>query len=112
MSGRHKDIERSQQSGGETIDFKDFAKRALQDDFVRDLYGMAIVASDGLDDRDENGLNSRDRFEQKYSQIKRVLDTARSGDVEENDAYDNSETLRSLAEFSGQYFSGDLDDAD
>ena len=112
MSGRHKDIERSQQSGGETIDFKDFAKRALQDDFVRDLYGMAIVASDGLDDRDENGLNSRDRFKQKYSEIKSVLDTARSGDVEENDAYDNSETLRSLAEFAGQYFSGDLDDAD
>ena len=112
MSGRHKDIERSQQSGGETIDFKDFANRALQDDFVRDLYGMAIVASDGLDDRDENGLNSRDRFKQKYSEIKSVLDTARSGDVEENDAYDNSETLRSLAEFAGQYFSGDLDDAD
>ena len=111
MSGRHKDIERSQQSGGETIDFKDFAKRALQDDFVRDLYGMAIVASDGLDDRDENGLNSRDRFKQKYSEIKSVLDTARSGDVEENDAYDNSETLRSLAEFAGQYFRG-LDDAD
>ena len=112
MSGRHKDIERSQQSGGETIDFKGFAKRALQDDFVRDLYGMAIVASDGLDDRDENGLNSRDRFKQKYSEIKSVLDTARSGDVEENDVYDNSETLRSLAEFAGQYFSGDLDDAD
>ena len=112
MSGRHKDIERSQQSGGETIDFKDFAKRALQDDFVRDLYGMAIVASDGLDDRDENGLNSRDRFKQKYSEIKSVLDTARSGDVKENYAYDNSETLRSLAEFAGQYFSGDLDDAD
>ena len=111
MSGRHKNIERSQQSGGETIDFKDFAKRALQDDFVRDLYGMAIVASDGLDDRDENGLNSRDRFKQKYSEIKSVLDTARSGDVEENDAYDNSETLRSLAEFAGQYFRG-LDDAD
>ena len=111
MSGRHKDIERSQQSGGETIDFKDFAKRALQDDFVRDLYGMAIVASDGLDDRDENGLNSRDRFKQKYSEIKSVLDAARSGDVEENDAYDNSETLRSLAEFAGQYFRG-LDDAD
>ena len=111
MSGRHKDIERSQQSGGETIDFKDFAKRALQDDFVRDLYGMAIVASDGLDDRDENGLNSRDRFKQKYSEIKSVLDTARSGDVEENDAYDNSETLRSLAKFAGQYFRG-LDDAD
>ena len=53
---------------------------------------MAIVASDGLDDRDENGLNSRDRFKQKYSEIKSVLDTARSGDVEENDAYDNSET--------------------
>ena len=111
MSGRHKDIEKSQQSGGETIDFKDFAKRALQDDFVRDLYGMAIVASDGLDDRDENGLNSRDRFEQKYSQIKRVLDTARSGDVEENDAYDNSETLQGFAEFAGRYFRG-LDDTD
>ena len=111
MSGRHKDIEKSQQSGGETIDFKDFAKRALQDDFVRDLYGMAIVASDGLDDRDENGLNSRDRFEQKYSQIKRVLDTARSGDVEENDAYDNSETLQDFAEFAGRYFRG-LDDTD
>ena len=111
MSGRHKDIEKSQQSGGETIDFKDFAKRALQDDFVIDLYGMAIVASDGLDDRDENGLNSRDRFEQKYSQIKRVLDTARSGDVEENDAYDNSETLQGFAEFAGRYFRG-LDDTD
>ena len=54
MSGRHKYIERSQQSGEETIDFKDFAKKALQDDFVRDLYGMAIVANDGLDDKDEN----------------------------------------------------------
>ena len=111
MSGRHKDIERSQQSGGETIDFKDFAKRALQDDFVRDLYGMAIVANDGLDDKDENGSNSRDRFEQKYSQIKSVLDTARSGNVDENDTYDNSETLQGLAEFAGQYFRG-LDDAD
>ena len=69
MSGRHKDIERSQQSGEETIDFKDFAKKVLQDDFVRDLYGMAIVANDGLDDKDENGSNSRYRFEQKYNQI-------------------------------------------
>mgnify|MGYP000948214601 CR=1 FL=1 len=111
MSGRHKDIERSQQSGGETIDFKDFTKKALQDDFVRDLYGMAIVANDGLDDKDENGSNSRDRFEQKYSQIKSVLDTARSGNVDENDTYDNSETLQGLAEFAGQYFRG-LDDAD
>ena len=111
MSGRHKDIERSQQSGEETIDFKDFAKKALQDDFVRDLYGMAIVANDGLDDKDENGSNSRDRFEQKYSQIKSVLDTARSGNVDENDTYDNSETLQGLAEFAGQYFRG-LDDAD
>ena len=111
MSGRHKDIERSQQSGEETIDFKDFAKKALQDDFVRDLYGMAIVANDGLDDKDENGSNSRHRFEQKYSQIKSVLDTARSGNVDENDTYDNSETLQGLAEFAGQYFRG-LDDAD
>ena len=111
MSGRHKDIERSQQSGEETIDFKDFAKKALQDDFVRDLYGMAIVANDGLDDKDENGSSSRHRFEQKYSQIKSVLDTARSGNVDENDTYDNSETLQGLAEFAGQYFRG-LDDAD
>ena len=111
MSGRHKDIERSHQSGEEVIDFKDFAREALKDDFVRDLYGMAIVANDGLDDKDENGSNSRDRFEQKYSQIKSVLDTARSGNVDENDTYDNSETLQGLAEFAGQYFRG-LDDAD
>lgn len=111
MSGRHKDIERSHQSGEEVIDFKDFAREALKDDLVRDLYGMAIVANDGLDDKDENGSNSRDRFEQKYSQIKSVLDTARSGNVDENDTYDNSETLQGLAEFAGQYFRG-LDDAD
>ena len=111
MSGRHKDIERSQQSGGETIDFKDFTKRALQDDFVRDLYGMAIVVNDGLDDRDENGLSPYERFEQKYSQIKSVLDTARSGNVEENDAYDNSETLQGFVEFAGHYSRG-LDDTD
>ena len=111
MSGRHKDIERSQQSGGETIDFKDFTKRALQDDFVRDLYGMAIVVNDGLDDRDENGLSPYERFEQKYSQIKSVLDTARSGNVEENDAYDNGETLQGFVEFAGHYSRG-LDDTD
>ena len=111
MSGRHKDIERSQQSGGETIDFKDFTKRALQDDFVRDLYGMAIVVNDGLDDRDENELSPYERFEQKYSQIKSVLDTARSGNVEENDAYDNSETLQGFVEFAGHYSRG-LDDTD
>ena len=111
MSGRHKDIERSHQSGEEVIDFKDFAREALKDDFIKDLYGMAVVANDGLDDKDENGSNSRHRFEQKYSQIKSVLDTARSGNVDENDTYDNSETLQGFAEFAGQYFRG-LDDAD
>lgn len=110
MSGRHKDIERSHQSGEEVIDFKDFAREALKDDFVRDLYGMAVVANDGLDDKDENGSNSRNRFEQKYSQIKSVLDTARSGNVDENDTYDNSETLQGFAKFAGQY--PDLDDVD
>ena len=110
MSGRHKDIERSHQSGEEVIDFKDFAREALKDDFIKDLYGMAVVANDGLDDKDENGSNSRNRFEQKYSQIKSVLDTARSGNVDENDTYDNSETLQGFAKFAGQY--PDLDDAD
>ena len=110
MSGRHKDIERSQQSGEEAIDFKDFAREALKDDFIKDLYGMAVVTNDGLDDKDENGSNSRNRFEQKYSQIKSVLDTARSGNVDENDTYDNSETLQGFAKFAGQY--PDLDDAD
>jgi len=110
MSGRHKDIERSHQSGEEVIDFKDFAREALKDDFIKDLYGMAVVTNDGLDDKDENGSNSRNRFEQKYSQIKSVLDTARSGNVDENDTYDNSETLQGFAKFAGQY--PDLDDAD
>ena len=110
MSGRHKDIERSHQSGEEVIDFKDFVREALKDDFIKDLYGMAVVANDGLDDKDENGSNSRNRFEQKYSQIKSVLDTARSGNVDENDTYDNSETLQGFAKFAGQY--PDLDDAD
>ena len=110
MSGRHKDIERSRQSGEEVIDFKDFAREALKDDFIKDLYGMAVVTNDGLDDKDENGSNSRNRFEQKYSQIKSVLDTARSGNVDENDTYDNSETLQGFAKFAGQY--PDLDDAD
>ena len=110
MSGRHRDFERTHQSGEEVIDFKDFAREALKDDFVRDLYGMAIVANDGLGDRDENGLNSRGRFEQKYSEIKRVLDTARSGNVDENDTYDNSETLQGFAKFAGEYLG--LDDAD
>ena len=110
MSERHKDIERSHQSGGEVIDFKDFAREALKDDFIKDLYGMAVVTNDGLDDKDENGSNSRNRFEQKYSQIKSVLDTARSGNVDENDTYDNSETLQGFAKFAGQY--PDLDDAD
>ena len=110
MSGRHKDIERSHQSGEEVIDFKDFVREALKDDFIKDLYGMAVVANDGLDDKDENGSNSRNRFEQKYSQIKSVLDTARSGNVDENDTYDNSETLQGFAKFAGQY--PDLDDVD
>ena len=110
MSGRHKDFERTHQSGEEVIDLKDFAREALKDDFIKDLYGMAVVANDGLDDKDENGSNSRNRFEQKYSQIKSVLDTARSGNVDENDTYDNSETLQGFAKFAGQY--PDLDDAD
>ena len=110
MSGRHKDIERSHQSGEEVIDFKDFVREALKDDFIKDLYGMAVVANDGLDDKDENGSNSRNRFEQKYSQIKSVLDAARSGNVDENDTYDNSETLQGFAKFAGQY--PDLDDVD
>ena len=111
MSGRHRDFERTHQSGEEVIDFKDFARGALKDDFIKDLYGMAVVANDELDKEDENGLNSRRRFDIKYGEIKTVLDTVRSGDVDKNATYDNSDTLKGLAEFAGQYFRG-LDDAD
>lgn len=106
MSGRHRDFERTHQSGEEVIDFKDLARGALKDDFIKDLYGMAVVANDELDKEDENGLDSRGRFDIKYGEIKAVLDTVRSGDVDKNDAYDNSETLQGLAGFAGQYFKG------
>ena len=111
MSGRHKDFERTHQSGEEVIDLKDFAREALKDDFIKDLYGMAVVANDELDQEDENGFNSRGRFDIKYGEIKTVLDTVRSGNVDKNATYDNSDTLKGLAEFAGQYFRG-LDDAD
>ena len=110
MSGRHKDFERTHQSGEEVIDLKDFAREALKDDFIKDLYGMAVVANDELDEEDENGLNSRGRFDIKYSEIETVLDTVRSGNVDKNATYDNSDVLKGLAEFAGQY-SG-LDDVD
>ena len=110
MSGRHRDFERTHQSGEEVIDFKDFARGALKDDFIKDLYGMAVVANDELDEEDENGLNSRGRFDIKYGEIETVLDTVRSGNVDKNATYDNSDTLKGLAEFAGQY-SG-LDDVD
>ena len=110
MSGRHRDFERTHQSGEEVIDFKDFAREALKDDFIKDLYGMAVVANDELDEEDENGLNSRGRFDIKYGEIETVLDTVRSGNVDKNATYDNSDTLKGLAEFAGQY--SDLDDVD
>ena len=110
MSGRHRDFERTHQSGEEVIDFKDFAREALKDDFIKDLYGMAVVANDELDQEDENGFNSRDRFDIKYGEIETVLDTVRSGNVDKNATYDNSDTLKGLAEFAGQY--SDLDDVD
>ena len=110
MSGRHKDFERTHQSGEEVIDLKDFAREALKDDFIKDLYGMAVVANDELDQEDENGLNSRGRFDIKYGEIKTVLDTVRSGNVDKNATYDDSDTLKGFAEFAGQY-SG-LDDVD
>ena len=110
MSGRHKDFERTHQSGEEVIDLKDFAREALKDDFIKDLYGMAVVANDELDQEDENGFNSRDRFDIKYGEIETVLDTVRSGNVDKNATYDNSDTLKGLAEFAGQY--SDLDDVD
>ena len=110
MSGRHKDFERTHQSGEEVIDLKDFAREALKDDFIKDLYGMAVVANDELDQEDENGFNSRDRFDIKYGEIETVLDTVRSGDVNKNATYDNSDVLKGLAEFAGQY--SDLDDVD
>ena len=111
MSGRHKNFERTHQSGEEVIDLKDFAREALKDDFIKDLYGMAVVANDELDQEDENGFNSRGRFDIKYGEIETVLDTVRSGNVDKNATYDNSDTLKGLAEFAGQYFRG-LDDAD
>ena len=110
MSGRHKDFERTHQSGEEVIDLKDFAREALKDDFIKDLYGMAVVANDELDQEDENGFNSRGRFDIKYGEIETVLDTVRSGNVDKNATYDNSDTLKGLAEFAGQY--SDLDDVD
>ncbi|MFC2574787.1 MAG: hypothetical protein ACFNUS_01460 [Candidatus Saccharimonas sp.] len=110
MSGRHKDFERTHQSGEEVIDLKDFAREALKDDFIKDLYGMAVVANDELDQEDENGFNSRGRFDIKYGEIETVLDTVRSGNVDKNATYDNSDTLKGLAEFAGQY--SDLDDID
>ena len=110
MSGRHKDFERTHQSGEEVIDLKDFAREALKDDFIKDLYGMAVVANDELDQEDENGFNSRGRFDIKYGEIETVLDTVRSGNVDKNATYDNSDTLKGLAEFAGRY-SG-LDDVD
>ena len=110
MSGRHKDFERTHRSGEEVIDLKDFAREALKDDFIKDLYGMAVVANDELDQEDENGLNSRGRFNIKYGEIKTVLDTVRSGNVDKNATYDDSDTLKGFAEFAGQY-SG-LDDVD
>ena len=110
MSGRHKDFERTHQSGEEVIDLKDFAREALKDDFIKDLYGMAVVANDELDQEDENGFNSRDRFDIKYGEIETVLDTVRSGNVDKNATYDNSDALKGLAEFAGRY-SG-LDDVD
>ena len=110
MSGRHKDFERTHQSGEEVIDLKDFAREALKDDFIKDLYGMAVVANDELDQEDENGFNSRGRFDIKYGEIETVLDTVRSGNVDKNATYDNSDTLKGFAEFAGRY-SG-LDDVD
>ena len=110
MSGRHRDFERTHQSGEEVVDFKDFAREALKDDFIKDLYGMAVVANDELDEEDENGFNSRGRFDIKYGEIETVLDTVRSGNVDKNATYDNSDVLKGLAEFAGQY--SDLDDVD